>query len=128
MAHFVTLPMAKETADLLIQHVFRLNGLPEDIVSDRGPQFAAAFWREFYYWATGGHRQPVIGVPSAEQWPDVLLESGLGSDPPMHDGTGHCLLVVPPGVGGIRPQLIGKLSNWFVPVPVRLRVPSLIRN
>ena len=32
-------------ADLFIEHVFRLHGLPESIVSDRGPQFAAAFWQ-----------------------------------------------------------------------------------
>jgi transposase InsO family protein len=31
-------------ADLFIQHVFRLHGLPLTIVSDRGPQFASDFW------------------------------------------------------------------------------------
>jgi transposase InsO family protein len=35
---------AKDLADLFLQHVFRLHGIPESIVSDRGPQFAAAFW------------------------------------------------------------------------------------
>uniref|UniRef100_A0AAQ6IR55 Gypsy retrotransposon integrase-like protein 1 n=1 Tax=Anabas testudineus TaxID=64144 RepID=A0AAQ6IR55_ANATE len=50
MVHFIPLaglPSAKETADLLVQHVFRLHGLPRDIVSDRGPQFTAHFWTEF---------------------------------------------------------------------------------
>lgn len=49
-AHFVPLPKlpsAKETAQLMIEHVFRLHGLPTDIVSDRGPQFASMFWKEF---------------------------------------------------------------------------------
>ena len=32
-------------ADLFIEHAFRLHGLPNSIVSDRGPQFAAAFWQ-----------------------------------------------------------------------------------
>ena len=32
-------------ADLFIEHVFRLYGLPDIIVSDRRPQFAAAFWQ-----------------------------------------------------------------------------------
>uniref|UniRef100_A0A3Q1K565 Gypsy retrotransposon integrase-like protein 1 n=2 Tax=Anabas testudineus TaxID=64144 RepID=A0A3Q1K565_ANATE len=41
------LPSAKETADLLVHHVFRLHGLPVDVLSDRGPQFTAAFWTEF---------------------------------------------------------------------------------
>ena len=50
MAHFVPLPKlpsAKETAQLMLLHVFRLHGLPADVVSDRGPQFISVFWREF---------------------------------------------------------------------------------
>ncbi|KAI3351293.1 hypothetical protein L3Q82_005837 [Scortum barcoo] len=31
----------------MINQVFRIHGLPCDIVSDRGPQFIAAFWKEF---------------------------------------------------------------------------------
>ncbi|KAK3536207.1 hypothetical protein QTP86_000183 [Hemibagrus guttatus] len=49
MVHFVPLshlPSAKETALLLVQHVFRLHGISRDIVSDRGPQFTAQFWTE----------------------------------------------------------------------------------
>uniref|UniRef100_A0A3B3RH98 Gypsy retrotransposon integrase-like protein 1 n=1 Tax=Paramormyrops kingsleyae TaxID=1676925 RepID=A0A3B3RH98_9TELE len=49
-AHFIPipgLPSAKGTAQLLIDHVFRLHGLPVDIVSDRGPQSVSRFWREF---------------------------------------------------------------------------------
>ncbi|KAK7884344.1 hypothetical protein WMY93_027467 [Mugilogobius chulae] len=48
--HFVPLeklPSALETADLLVQHVFRLHGTPLDIVSDRGPQFISQVWRGF---------------------------------------------------------------------------------
>uniref|UniRef100_A0A3B3H4X2 Gypsy retrotransposon integrase-like protein 1 n=1 Tax=Oryzias latipes TaxID=8090 RepID=A0A3B3H4X2_ORYLA len=41
------LPSAKELAVLVSQHLFRLHGLPQNITSDRGPQFVAAFWREF---------------------------------------------------------------------------------
>ncbi len=50
MVHFVPLPKlptAKETAQLVLLHVFRLHGLPVDVVSDRGPQFYSVFWREF---------------------------------------------------------------------------------
>ncbi|KAL2089298.1 hypothetical protein ACEWY4_013987 [Coilia grayii] len=49
-AHFIPLPKlptARETAELLVLHVFRLHGLPCDIVSDRGPQFSAQFWKAF---------------------------------------------------------------------------------
>ncbi len=48
-AHFIPLPKlpsAKETALIVINHVFRLHGLPIDMVSDRGPQFVSRFWRE----------------------------------------------------------------------------------
>ena len=41
------LPTAKETAEVLLHHVFRLHGLPSDVVSDRGPQFTSLFWSEF---------------------------------------------------------------------------------
>uniref|UniRef100_A0A8C1QTJ1 Gypsy retrotransposon integrase-like protein 1 n=1 Tax=Cyprinus carpio TaxID=7962 RepID=A0A8C1QTJ1_CYPCA len=49
-AHFIPLPKlpsAKETAVAVVDHVFRLHGLPIDVVSDRGPQFVSKFWREF---------------------------------------------------------------------------------
>ncbi|KAI7809155.1 hypothetical protein IRJ41_000814, partial [Triplophysa rosa] len=48
--HFVPLPKlpsARETAQLMVDHVFRLHGLPVDVVSDRGPQFSSRFWKEF---------------------------------------------------------------------------------
>ena len=32
-------------ADLFVQHIFRLHGSPNSIVSDRGPQFTATFWQ-----------------------------------------------------------------------------------
>ncbi|KAK3528837.1 hypothetical protein QTP70_011760 [Hemibagrus guttatus] len=37
-----------ETAEHLFNHVFRYYGLPEDIVSDRGPQFTSRVWRAFF--------------------------------------------------------------------------------
>ncbi|KAK3521659.1 hypothetical protein QTP70_014693, partial [Hemibagrus guttatus] len=39
------LPTAMQTADAMFAHVFRNFGLPEDIVSDRGPQFTSQVWR-----------------------------------------------------------------------------------
>ena len=49
-AHFIACngpPSAKETADLMIQNVFRLHGVPDEVVSDRGVQFTSKFWRSF---------------------------------------------------------------------------------
>ncbi|KAL0159335.1 hypothetical protein M9458_043060, partial [Cirrhinus mrigala] len=40
-------PTAKTTAELILEHVVRLHGFPQDIVSDRGPQFTAKFWQAF---------------------------------------------------------------------------------
>ncbi len=41
------IPSARETAVAVIDHVFRIHGLPMDVVSDRGPQFISKFWKEF---------------------------------------------------------------------------------
>ncbi|CAJ0968257.1 unnamed protein product [Ranitomeya imitator] len=49
MVHLVPLPRlpsARALAALFIKHIFRLHGMPDKIVSDRGPQFASRFWRE----------------------------------------------------------------------------------
>ncbi|KAI2663508.1 Transposon Tf2-9 polyprotein [Labeo rohita] len=42
------LPTAMETAEALCEAVFCYYGLPEDIVSDRGPQFTSRLWRSFF--------------------------------------------------------------------------------
>jgi hypothetical protein len=36
---------AQRTAELIIQNVVKLHGLPDTIISDRGPQFVAEFWK-----------------------------------------------------------------------------------
>ena len=51
MTHF--LPCTKtinsqETADLVMREVFRHHGLPDDIISDRGPQFISTFWKHLF--------------------------------------------------------------------------------
>lgn len=48
MAHFVpcrTSTTASDLARIFKDNIFRLHGLPEDIVSDRGPQFVSRFWK-----------------------------------------------------------------------------------
>ncbi|KAL0147451.1 hypothetical protein M9458_057247 [Cirrhinus mrigala] len=42
------LPTALETAEQLFQHVFCNFGLPEEIVSVRGPQFISHVWKAFF--------------------------------------------------------------------------------
>jgi IS30 family transposase len=51
MAHFI--PCSKsitteETAQLILDGIVRLHGLPEEIAFDRGPQFASKFWRRLF--------------------------------------------------------------------------------
>ncbi len=65
------LPSALETAEYLFQQVFRNFGLPEDIVSDRGPQFISHVWKVFFR---------LLGVT-------VSLSSGY--QPPLFPWTGE---------------------------------------
>ena len=47
MVHFASCKKevtAMEYAKLFVDHVFRLHGLPEVIISDRDPRFTSKFW------------------------------------------------------------------------------------
>jgi hypothetical protein len=51
MAHFTPCSksiMAEETAQLILDGIIRLHGLPEEIMSEGGPQFASKFWRHLF--------------------------------------------------------------------------------
>ena len=50
-AHFiptVTTITAEGSARLYLNHIWKHHGLPDQFVSDRGPQFASAFARDLY--------------------------------------------------------------------------------
>uniref|UniRef100_A0A8C5MA29 Uncharacterized protein n=1 Tax=Leptobrachium leishanense TaxID=445787 RepID=A0A8C5MA29_9ANUR len=50
MAHFIPLkklPSSNELAHIFTKEIFRLHGIPNVIVSDRGSQFISKFWRGF---------------------------------------------------------------------------------
>lgn len=50
MVRFIALPKlpsAKETAEVMLNHVFRVHGFPRNVLSDRGPQFVSRFWKAF---------------------------------------------------------------------------------
>ncbi|KAI3351400.1 hypothetical protein L3Q82_020216 [Scortum barcoo] len=86
MAHFIPLPKlpsAKETAQVMINHVFRIHGLPTDIVSDRGPQFVSVFWKEFCRLLGATVSQPVLWISPGIQRPDGAHEPGAGDLPAM---------------------------------------------
>jgi hypothetical protein len=51
VAHFVPVKVTFGTerlANLYVEHILRLHGAPKSIVSNRGPQFVAKFWRSFH--------------------------------------------------------------------------------
>jgi len=51
MAHFTPCSKsitAEETAQLILDGIVRLHGLPEEIVSDRGLQFLSKFWHRLF--------------------------------------------------------------------------------
>uniref|UniRef100_W5LUZ2 Integrase catalytic domain-containing protein n=1 Tax=Astyanax mexicanus TaxID=7994 RepID=W5LUZ2_ASTMX len=64
---FSSIPTAFLTAEALFTHVFRNFGIPEDIVSDRGPQFTSQVWKAFMdklgvsVSLTSGHRPQANG-------------------------------------------------------------------
>lgn len=39
---------ASSVAQLFIENIFKLHGIPNSIVSDRDPVFIGAFWRELF--------------------------------------------------------------------------------
>ena len=50
MAHFIpctTTIKSHQLASLFLQHIFKLHGVPQDIVSDCDPRFVSSFWKEF---------------------------------------------------------------------------------
>jgi transposase InsO family protein len=52
MKHFVACKdtcNAEDVAKLYVSHVWKLHGLPETVVSDRGPQFVSAFWKHLIH-------------------------------------------------------------------------------
>ncbi|XP_061651845.1 uncharacterized protein LOC133488234, partial [Phyllopteryx taeniolatus] len=89
------LPSSLVTANLLIAHVFRLHGIPSDMVSDRGPQFVSGVWKAF----------------CKTMGPSVSLSSGYhpqtdqaNRDLEMGLSPASLILVLPPPLGGICPQ------------------------
>ena len=44
---FTAKKVAEEVAEVLLDSVFKLHGMPIKVVSDRGPIFVGNFWKEF---------------------------------------------------------------------------------
>ncbi|KAK3535798.1 hypothetical protein QTP70_021111 [Hemibagrus guttatus] len=79
------LPTAMETAELMFNHIFRYFGIPEDIVSNRGPQFISRVWKAFFSHlgvavslSSGYHPQTNGQMERKIQEIDVLLDIVVG--------------------------------------------------
>ncbi|KAK3573596.1 hypothetical protein QTP86_030019 [Hemibagrus guttatus] len=72
------LPTAMQSAEAMFNHVFRNFGLPEDIVSDRGPQFTSRVWGT--YCSREQHRWSEF-LPWAEYAQNSLIHSSTGLKP-----------------------------------------------
>uniref|UniRef100_A0A8C7ZVR1 Gypsy retrotransposon integrase-like protein 1 n=1 Tax=Oryzias sinensis TaxID=183150 RepID=A0A8C7ZVR1_9TELE len=91
LAHAIPLqrlPSAKELATLVLHHLFRLHGLSQSITSDRGPQFIAAFWKEFCNFlgikvslSSGFHSQTNGQVERYNQDLETSLRTKCGKNP-----------------------------------------------
>ncbi|KAG1957249.1 retrotransposable element [Pimephales promelas] len=78
--HFIPLPKlpsAKETALIVVDHVFRIHGLPTDVVSDRGPQFVSKFGKSF----VGFHPQSNGQTERANQDLERVLRCLVSKNP-----------------------------------------------
>ncbi len=64
--HFIPSPNypARETAVIVFDHVFRIHGLPVDVVSDSGPQFTSRFGQSSVDY--GGDSEPILRLPSVD--------------------------------------------------------------
>ena len=81
-AHFI--PTTKSmaalgVAALFVQHVVRVHGLPDTLVSDRDPVFIALLAEAArIMWGAG---QPLFCLPPADRWADGADEFGVGAVP-----------------------------------------------
>ncbi len=83
----------------MFNHVFRNFDLPEEMVSNRGPQFISYVWKGLLL-TYGSHGELVLRLPSADKWPDWAKDHQLGHQPPFFLWTGE-------------PSEVPDLDYWF---------------
>uniref|UniRef100_A0A8C1I7H5 Gypsy retrotransposon integrase-like protein 1 n=1 Tax=Cyprinus carpio TaxID=7962 RepID=A0A8C1I7H5_CYPCA len=136
------LPTAMETALALFHHVFRVYGIPEDIVSDRGTQFNSQVWKAFcrhldinVSLTSGYHPQSngqverlnqeigsyLLSYCSREQhcWSEFLLWAEYAQNSLRHSSTGltpfQCVLGYQPPMfpWSGEPSLVPAIDDWI---------------
>ncbi len=116
------IPSARETAQVMVDHVFKIHGLPSDIVSDRGSQFTSQFWREFCRQigaspslSSGFHPQTNGQAERTNQILGRMLRS-LTSRTPRRGPT-NC-------PGPSMPIISALVRHWVIPVRVLSGLPT----
>ncbi|GJZ62089.1 putative mitochondrial protein [Tanacetum coccineum] len=89
-AHFMPLAHpynASQVAQLFLDHIYKLHGLPKSIVSDRVKIFTSLFWKSLF------EKLQVKWLPLAEYWYNTNFHSSInttpyevvfGQPPPLH--------------------------------------------
>lgn len=130
MAHFVPpgrLPSVSELAQLFIKEVFRLPGCQEEILSLRGVQFVAKFWRPLckslqislsfssaYHPQTNGYTERVKQVPetylclyissSQDDWASLLPWAEITHNNNFHKSSSRTLFFTVYGLNPLVPK------------------------
>ena len=141
---------AEETAQHFIEHVFRLHGMPLEVVSDRDPRFTSVFWRTVFSllgtrlaMSTAAHPQTdgqterynrVIEdilrsyATSFVSWSNFLPLVEFSLNNASHASTGHSPFFVNSARNPRLPTLltgsVPTLSEGDTPAPTPVRLPK----
>ncbi|KAI2643799.1 Transposon Tf2-9 polyprotein [Labeo rohita] len=112
--HFIPLlklPTAMETAEHLCNWVFRFYGLPEDTVSDRGPQFTSRLWSSFFHLLgvnvslTSGYHPQANGQAKRLNTNSYIPYTDTSQILHLHELQDFTQLIVPSNTGSLLPEI-----------------------
>ncbi len=106
----------------MFNHVFRYLGIPEDIVSDHGPQFLTGL--EELLQTPKCDRKFIVWLPSSDQWADGEKDSRNWTFPANLLPRPPALLEPVHWLGRVRSEFPPAIIYWTHSLPVRTRVPT----
>ncbi|XP_039213407.1 uncharacterized protein LOC120314410 [Crotalus tigris] len=151
-AHFIPckgLPSAQRLARMFVQHVYRLHSVPQRIISDRGVQFTAQFWRTFltligssqglssaYHPSTNGAAERANAMVERylrsyvtfqqTDWADLLPFTEVAYNNTIHSSTGFAPFRVVNGVEFVPfPEWSDGTGNVYMPQAWMTRLTGL---